>query len=56
MAHHSTAAGPRVTCETSKVLLADGQVVFFRDLPFSPHVAIGSRNNLDEPKTKIEKY
>ena len=26
----------RVTCETSQVLLAGGQVVFLGDLPFSP--------------------
>ena len=30
----------RVTCETSQVLLAGGQVVFLRDLPLSSHLAI----------------
>ena len=43
----------RVTCETSKVLLASGQVVFLGDLPFSPHLSIDSaqneRTNLDGP-------
>ena len=32
----------RVTCETSLVLLAGGQVVFLRDLPFLPHLMIMS--------------
>ena len=40
-----------VTCETSQVLLAGGQVVFLRDLPFSPHLPIdlaqNERNKLD---------
>ena len=35
----------RVTCETSQVLLADGQVVFLRDLTFSPHLTIDSAQN-----------
>ena len=30
----------RVTCETSHVLLAGCQVVFLRDLPLSPRLAI----------------
>ena len=42
-----------VTCETSQVLLAGDQVVFLRDLPFSPHLGIGLAqnecNNLDRP-------
>ena len=29
-----------VTCETSQVLLADGQVVFLGDLPFSPRLTM----------------
>ena len=32
----------RVTCETSQVLLACGQVVFLRDLLFLPHLTIDS--------------
>ena len=41
----------RVTCETSQVLLAGGQVVFLRDLPLSSHLAIeiiltGRKNQL----------
>ena len=42
---HLTAVGSslaRVTCETSKVLPAGGQVVFLGDLPFSPHLTIDS--------------
>ena len=31
-----------VTCETSQVLLADGQVFFLGDLPFSPYLMIDS--------------
>ena len=41
----------RVTCETSQVLLAGGQVVFLEDAPFSPHpksdCAQTEWNNLD---------
>ena len=39
IACHLTAVGSslaRVTCETSQVLLAGGQVVFLEDLQFSP--------------------
>ena len=35
----------RVKCETSQVLLVGGQVIFLGDLPFSPHLAIGSAQN-----------
>ena len=45
---HLTAANlslARVLCETSHVLLADGQVVFLGDLPFSPHLTIDSAQN-----------
>ena len=35
----------RVTCETSQVLLAGGQMVFHEDFPFSPHIAIDSAQN-----------
>ena len=35
----------RVTCETSQILLEGGQVVFLRDLPFLPHLAIDSAQN-----------
>ena len=38
-------------CETSQVLLADGQEVFLGDLPFLPHLTIDSAqkewNNLE---------
>ena len=43
----------RVTCETSQVLLAGGQVVFLGDLQFSSYLTIDSAqnkwNNLDGP-------
>ena len=42
IACHLTA---RVTCETSQVLLAGGQVVFLGDLPFSPHLSNDSAQN-----------
>ena len=48
IARHLTAMGlslARVTCETSQVLLADGQVFFLGDLPFSPHLMIDSAQN-----------
>ena len=32
----------RVTCETSQVLLAGGQVVFHGELPLLPHLTIHS--------------
>ena len=35
----------RVTCGSSQVLLAGGQVVYLGDLPFLPHVAIDSAQN-----------
>ena len=35
----------RVTCETSQVLLAGGQLVFLGNLPFSPHLTIDSAQN-----------
>ena len=35
----------RVTCETSKVLLAVGQLIFHGDLPFSPYLTIDSAQN-----------
>ena len=35
----------RVTCETSQVLLASGQVVILGDLPFSPHLTTDSAQN-----------
>ena len=47
-AQHLTAVGSslsRVTCETSHVLLAGGQVFFLQDLPFSPHFTIASVQN-----------
>ena len=31
--------------ETSKILLAGGQMVFFGDLPFSPHLTMDSSQN-----------
>ena len=34
-----------VTCETSQVLLASGQVVFLGDLLFLPHLTIDSAQN-----------
>ena len=40
---HLTTVGlslARVTCETSEVLLAGGQVFFLGDLPFLPHLTI----------------
>ena len=43
MACHLTAVGSSlawVTCETSQVLLASDQVVFLRDLLFSPYLTI----------------
>ena len=48
IACHLTAVGSslaRVTCETSQVLLAGGQVFFLGDLPLSPHLAINSAQN-----------
>ena len=33
------------TCETSKVLLAGGQVVYLGDIPFSHHLTIDSAQN-----------
>ena len=44
----------RVTCETSQVLLAGGQVVFLRDLPLSPHLAIEIIKT--GRKTQLKKY
>ena len=44
----STAVGSslaRVTCETSQVLLAGGQMDFLMDLPFLPHLTIASAQN-----------
>ena len=35
----------RVTCGKSQVLLADGHVVYYGDLPFSPHLTIDSAQN-----------
>ena len=59
---HLTAVGSRlaqVTCETSQVLLAGGQVVFLGNLPFSPLLTIDSAQNseiiLMERKTQIKK-
>ena len=47
-----------VTCETSRVLLADGQVVFLRDL-FSPQLMLDSSQMseiiLTDHKTQIKK-
>ena len=48
IAHHLTAVGSslaEVTCETSQVLLAGGQVVYLGDLPFSPNLTIDSAQN-----------
>ena len=49
----------QVTCETSQVLLAGGQVVFLEDLPFLPHLAIDrlkmSKIILMGRKTQIKK-
>ena len=42
----------RVTCETSQVVLAGGQVVFLGDLPFLPHLKIDSAQN---PNQKEER-
>ena len=36
---------PLGTCETSRVLLAGGQVFFLGYLPFSPHLIIDSAQN-----------
>ena len=35
----------RVTCETSQILFACGQVVFLGDLPFSPYLTIDLSQN-----------
>ena len=46
--HCFTAVGlslARVTCEKSQVLLAGGQVVFLRDLPFSTNLTIDTAQN-----------
>ena len=54
MACHFTAVGSslaRVTCETSQVLLAGGQVVFLGDLAFSPL----KMNEIILSKTQIKK-
>ena len=48
IARHLTAVScslAPVTCETSQVLLAGGQVFFLGDLPFSPHLLIDSAQN-----------
>ena len=43
----------RVTCETSQILLASGQVFFLEDLPSSPRLTTDSAqnewNNIDGP-------
>ena len=49
----------QVTCHTSQVLLAGGQVFFLGDLPFLPHLTIDSAqnelNNLDRPENPNQK-
>ena len=43
--HRFGSSVARVTCETSQVLLAGGQVFFLGDLPFSPHITTDSAQN-----------